>query len=71
MIDKSYQGLGYGKAALGEALNFLRTMPCGNASFCRFSYEPENSAAKALYASFGFEENGETDGEELVAVLGL
>ena len=39
--------------------------------FCWLSYEPENKAAKALYNSFGFVENGETDGEEIVAVLKL
>ena len=35
------------------------------------SHEPENSAAKALYASFGFQETGETDGDEVIAVLKL
>jgi len=35
------------------------------------SYEPENELAKKLYASFGFEETGEMDGDEIVAVLKL
>ena len=33
--------------------------------------EPENEVAKKLYRSFGFEENGEMDGDEIVAVLKL
>jgi RimJ/RimL family protein N-acetyltransferase len=35
------------------------------------SYEPENEAARKLYASLGFEETGEMVGEEVVAVLQL
>ena len=33
--------------------------------------EPENTVAKSLYASFGFVETGEKDGEEQIAVLKL
>lgn len=39
--------------------------------YCWLSYEPENQIAKELYASFGFAEIGEYDGEELIAVLKL
>lgn len=71
MIDKRYQGKGYGKAGLALALDYVRTFPCGKADYCFLSYEPENEAAKALYYSFGFRENGEMDEEEIVAVLPL
>lgn len=71
MIDKKYQGKGYGKAALMASLDYIRTMPCGSATYCWLSYEPENAVAKSLYSSVGFSENGETDGEEIVAVLKL
>ena len=53
------------------ALDFIRTWPCGKAEYCWISYEPENETAKKLYASFGFEETGEMDGEEVVAVMKL
>ena len=43
----------------------------GKANFCWLSYEPENTVAKSLYASFGFVETGEKDGEEQIAVLKL
>ena len=71
MIDKRYQGRGYGRETMKLALDFVRTQPCGKAEYCEISYEPENTVAKALYQSFGFEENGEMDGEEVVAVLKL
>ena len=71
MIDKRFQGRGYGKAAMEEILKYIRSYPCGKAEYCMLSYEPENTVAKALYYSFGFRENGEMDGDEIVAVLKL
>ena len=71
MIDKRYQGRGYGREAICLALDFIRTWPCGEAEYCEVSYEPENVNAAALYRSFGFAENGEMDGDEIVAVLKL
>lgn len=71
MIDTSYQGKGYGKEAVKLALDFIRTYPCGNADYCWLSYEPENQVAAKLYRSFGFEETGDMDGEELIAILKL
>ncbi len=71
MIDKRYQGRGYGREAIGLALDFIRTWPCGKAELCELSYEPENEVAAKLYHSFGFVENGEMDGDEVVAVLKL
>lgn len=69
MIDKAHQHRGYGKQALARALDFIRTRPCGPAEYCYLSYEPENTAARSLYHQFGFTENGEYDGNEVVAVL--
>ncbi len=71
MIDKRYQGNGFGKAAMKQILNFIASEPCGPAEYCWLSYEPENVAAKGLYASFGFTETGEWDGDERIAVLKL
>ena len=68
MIDEKYQHRGYGRAALQLALDYIRGFPCGEAKYCWLSYEPENKAAAALYHSFGFEENGEYDGDEIIAV---
>lgn len=71
MIDQNHQNKGYGRQAVGLALQFIRTFPCGKADYCWLSYEPENTVAKSLYASFGFTETGEKDGEEQIAVLKL
>ena len=71
MIDRKYQGRGYGKKAMKAALAYLQTKPCGEANFCWLSYEPENSVARALYSSLGFMENGEKSGDEIVAVRRL
>ena len=71
MIDKAYQRRGYGKEAVQLALDFIKSFPCGRAGYCWLSYEPENEAARQLYRSFGFSETGDTDGEELIAVLRL
>ena len=71
MIDKAYQNNGFGKEAVKLALDFVKTFPCGKAEYCWLSYEPENQVARKLYSSFGFVETGDTDGEELIAVLKL
>ena len=71
MIDERYQGKGYGMAAMKRILEFIAGEPCGPAEYCWLSYEPENTTAKALYASFGFRETGEWDGDEVIAVLPL
>lgn len=71
MIDKKYQHKGYGRKTVELALDFIRTLPCGSAECCWLSYEPENTVAKNLYASFGFSETGDMDGEEIIAALKL
>ena len=37
MIDRAYQGCGYGRAAIGLALDFIRTFPFGRAETCYLS----------------------------------
>jgi len=71
IYDKAYQNRGYGKEAVSLALEFIKSMPCGEAEYCWLSYEPDNAVARQMYHSFGFEETGEMDGEELIAVLRL
>ena len=71
MIGAKLQGRGYGRQAMQAALDYIRTWPCGEAEYCWISYEPENANAAALYHSFGFAPNGETDDGEIVEVLKL
>ncbi|MEO4054763.1 GNAT family N-acetyltransferase [Solibacillus sp. CAU 1738] len=58
MIDKSYQGKGYGKLAFEKMLADIETMPNGEAQYVDLFYHKSNVIAKELYASFGFVETG-------------
>ena len=71
MIDKKFQGKGYGKKAIKLALEFINIFPCGIAKYCWLSYESDNDVARQLYKSFGFVETEEKEGEEIVAILKL
>ena len=66
MIDAEHQGKGYGRQAMEAAIRYLKTFPCGPAEACWLNYEPENRAAKALYAKCGFRETGERFCGEIV-----
>ena len=71
MIDKRYQGRGYGRAGVALVLDYIRTFPDGPSAACTVSYEPENTVAKHLYESFGFRPTGEWDDGEEIALLEL
>ena len=71
MIDKNYQGKGYGKQAISKALEIIKTFPHGPATAVVLSFVPANDGAKNLYASFGFVETGEMNGDEVVMKLVL
>jgi diamine N-acetyltransferase len=69
MIDRSFQGRGYGKAALQAVLAEIRMLNhVRQISIC---YEPENSAARQLYAKAGFVEEGLDEDGEMIAHLNL
>ena len=71
MIDKKYQGQGLGKQTIDAAIALIRTFPFGKANKVWLSYEPENARAKAIYQKYGFAENGEMCGNEIIAVYEL
>lgn len=71
MVDKRFQGRGLGKQTLDAALALIRTFPFGPAEKVWLSYEPENTRARDIYRKFGFIENGELCGNEIVAVYEL
>lgn len=70
MIDKKYQGQGYGTKAIKKALEMMRNdaFGLGKSDYCWLSYEPDNVKGKALYNRLGFIENGDMVGDEIVAV---
>ncbi|MEC0204387.1 GNAT family N-acetyltransferase [Paenibacillus lautus] len=71
MIDKQHQNRGYGREAMKKILEFIRTFPAGPAQFCWIPYKAENAAAKKLYESYGFRDNGEIIENEQITVLRL
>ena len=69
MIDRKFQGKGYGRAALTKALDEIRGIPGVTRIF--ISYMPDNPVAKPFYASFGFREVGTDEDGEMIAELVL
>lgn len=69
MIDRGSQGEGYGRAALGKALDEIRAIPRVRKIF--IGYMPDNPVAKLFYASFGFVEVGPDEDGEMIAELAL
>lgn len=71
MIDKKYQKKGLGKQTIDAAINLIRTFPFGEAKKVWLSYEKENTRARDIYRKYGFVENGEMCGNEIIAVYDL
>ncbi len=71
MIDKKYQRQGLGKQTMDAAMALIRTFPFGEAKKVWLSYEAENTRARDIYQKYGFVENGEMCGNEIVAVYNL
>ena len=69
MVDDKYQGKGYGRFGMQKMLEIFRAQK--RIQFVGISYEPENEAARKLYASLGFVEPGEMLDGETLAVLKL
>lgn len=63
MIGSGFQGKGYGSAALEVIIDYFRE---NGADEITLSAKESNTVALALYHKFGFRENGEMNGEEIV-----
>ena len=70
MIDRAYQGKGYGRQAMALALADIRAR-APKRDVCYISFEPHNTAARALYESLGFAPDGRVEDGELVYRLTL
>ena len=69
MIDKRYQKMGYGKAALKLSIEYLiREFHVGE---IYLSFEPSNTAAERLYSAAGFERTGDMEDGEVVMKLSI
>ncbi|MFT4415867.1 GNAT family N-acetyltransferase [Fredinandcohnia humi] len=68
IIDKKYQGKGYGGAALSEMIGWIKsTFPI--CTEIRLTVYKDNYNARRLYEKFGFQPTGEIWGEEDVLYL--
>ena len=63
MIDERYQNRGYGRAALGLAVQFL--VEHFHVKEVYTAYISSNRVARELYASFGFRETGEVEDNQV------
>jgi diamine N-acetyltransferase len=67
MIDRRYQGQGYGRAAIAAVIDTIREVPESRVLYT--SYVPENTHAGHLYAAMGFQDTGRLlDGEIILAL---
>ena len=68
MIDDSFQGKGYGTAALQVIIQYFKDHGASN---IRLSTKEANTHALSVYRQAGFRDTGEMNGEEIVLQLDL
>lgn len=71
MIDRCFQGRGYGRAAVERALDYIRTKPFGDSGRVLLTCSPENRNAWKLYLDLGFAETERRDEDEIELALEL
>ena len=71
MIDKNHQGKGYGREAMLQMIELLKTGPLDPAKAVTIGSEPENHVVRKIYDSLGFVEVDYELGDEIIARLEL
>ena len=71
MIDRRYQGMGYGKQAVRLCIDYIRQEPFGPGNTVLLTCHEENTVAVSLYRSLGFQETGYREDEEIEMKLTL
>lgn len=69
MIAHEHQGKGYGRKAMEAAMQLVKDT--GRFDMMHLDFVPGNDAARALYYSLGFRENGDIEDGEIVMTLPL
>ena len=59
MIDEKHQGKGYGKLALNQVIDWVRSLEAFEE--IRTSYVPTKNGADGFYEKFGFVETGKLE----------
>ena len=68
MIDESFQGKGYGTAALQAIIRYFKDHGANN---IRLSTKETNTCALSMYRKAGFHDTGEMNDEEIVLQMDL
>jgi len=70
MIDHTYQGKGFGKAAFLVLLDYIKTLPLGKADAIVLSSNEANSVAFNMFLNAGFTRIGmkDEDGDDLLSM---
>lgn len=69
MIDARYQGMGFGRKALLQVIEYVKTRPGAKEFYT--SYVPGEGCPRDFYIALGFEETGEEEEGERVMRLTL
>ncbi len=62
MIDKDYQGLGYGRIAMELVIEFVKDLP--GSTEINLCYVPEKGNSSGFFKKLGFVDSGEFHGNE-------
>ena len=69
MIDADQQGRGYGRQAMDQVIEYIKTKPFGDSNRVVLTCNKENTAARRLYESKGFAATGNEDEDEIELVM--
>lgn len=69
MIDRTQQGKGYGRAAMGKVLEYIGRKPFGDSGRVVLTCSRDNAPALKLYKSLGFAFTGNEDEDEAEMAL--
>ena len=61
MIDKKYQQQGYGKKAVQQIINYIKSFPYGEVENIYACWHPDNKVSEKLFLSNGFEVVGKDE----------
>jgi diamine N-acetyltransferase len=67
LVPADRQGRGYGRALVAALIELVKQQ--AGCHEIALSYQPSNTVAQRLYASFGFRETGQVEGDEVIARL--
>ncbi len=71
MIDKRYQGNGYGRQAIELLINYIKTFPYGQVDVITVEWHPDNVVSEKIFLGYGFSKVGNEEDGAVVARLAI